>query len=203
MKRAGIVASFRAAGWGLVHTVATQKHMKVHLVAAAMVTYVGMALPLDLASSTALLFCVALVFFAEILNSALEAFVDLHIKDFERGAMIAKDAAAAGVLVLALATVVVLADILWMHWAVVQANIPAVHRSLMFGLPLDGILIVMLWGPGTWWVRLPLSIAAVGFALPLWAHSTDPVYSIVLGALILLAAVARSRPNPASAVDSD
>jgi len=195
MKRGGIYESFRVAGWGVLHTVATQRHMKVHLTSAVMVMVVGMALPLDLASRTALLFCVALVFFAETLNTALEAFVDLHIRDFHRGAMLAKDAAAAGVLLLSLATVAILGDILWTEWGVVEANLEAVQRSCIFGIPLAGVVVVMLWGPGRWWVRAAMLLAAVVLALPLWLHSEDPVFSVLLGLFTLLAAVARPRPE--------
>lgn len=188
-----ILGSFRAAFWGLLDTVATQRHMKVHLTSAVMVMIVGMALPLDLASRTALLFCVALVFFAEILNTALEHFVDLHIRDFAREAMLAKDAAAAGVLVLALATVVVLADILWVQWDVVEASTGAVVRSLAFGLPLTFVTVALLWGPRRAWLKAVLGAAAVALSVPLWIHSTDPVFSVLLGGLVAIAALARQR----------
>lgn len=193
MQHGTLLASFHAAAWGVLHTIATQRNMKIHLTAAVMVMVVGMALPLDLASRTALLFAVALVFFAEILNSALEHFVDLHIKDFARGAMLAKDAAAAGVLVLALATVIILADILWVNWGVVRMSGPAVVRSTLFGLPLTGITILLLWGPQRAWLKALLAAAAIFFALPLWLFSTDPVFSILLGLLVGLAALSRPR----------
>ncbi|RMG16997.1 MAG: diacylglycerol kinase [Deltaproteobacteria bacterium] len=195
MKRAGLIESFRVAGWGVLHTIATQRHMKVHVTSAVMVMIVGMALPLSLASRVALLFSIALVFFAEILNTALEHFVDLHIAEFERGAMLAKDAAAAGVLVLAAVTVFVLADILYVNWALVEANVEAVVRSLLFGLPLTGVVIVMLFGPARWWVRLCMLVAAAAFVLPLVQASTDPVFSILLGVLVVLAAASRRRPE--------
>jgi diacylglycerol kinase (ATP) len=190
-KPPSLVHSFRVAGRGVVRTVATQRHMKIHVTSAVLVMIVGMALPLDLASRTALLFCVALVFFAEILNTALEAFVDLHVKQFHREAMVAKDAAAAGVLVLALATIVILAAILHFEWDVVAASPDAVIRSLMFGLPLTGVVILLLWGPRRMWARAVLALGAFFFAVPLWVHSEDPVFSICLGGLVVLAALAR------------
>ena len=198
MKRSGILDSFRAAGWGLLETAATQKHMKVHLVSAQMVMFVAMALSLDLASRTALVFCVALIFFAEVLNTALEHFVDLHMKDFASGAMRAKDAAAAGVLVLSVATVAILGDILWMNWNLVERSGDAVQRSLMFGLPLVGVTIVQLWGPQKWWVKAAMGLAALAFAWPLWMHSTDPVFSILLGVFIAVATFSRPRPVPSA-----
>jgi len=196
MKRAGIKDSFRAAFWGLLTTVATQKHMKFHLTSAVLVMLVGMALRLDPAARTALLFCVALVLFAEILNTALEQFVDLHIQEFHTGAMAAKDASAAGVLVLALATVAVLADVLWSHWSVVQASPEQIRHSLTFGLPLTALMVMLLWGPERLLVRLPLGLAGLGLAIPLWRHSVNPVFSVCLGLFLGLAIVSRPRPIP-------
>ena len=86
-----------AASAGVARTLATQRNMKIHWLAAIMVTLVATALPFDLSMRVALIFSVAMVLFAEILNTALEAFVDLHIKEYHRLAMLAKDAAAAGV----------------------------------------------------------------------------------------------------------
>ncbi len=195
MKRAGIWDSFRAAGWGLLTTVATQKHMKFHLTSAVLVMFVGMALKLDRASRTALLFCVALVLFAEILNTALEHFVDLHIQEFHKGAMAAKDASVAGVMVLAMATTAVLAEILWSQWDLVRSSQAAVRHSLTFGLPLIGVMILLLWGPQRTALKALLGLIGLGLAWPLWAQSVDPVFSAGLGLFLLLAVVARPRPE--------
>ena len=46
----------------------------------------------------------------EVLNTALEAFVDLHVAEFEKSAMAAKDAAAAAVLIFAAGAVIIFAD---------------------------------------------------------------------------------------------
>ncbi len=188
--------SFRAAGWGLLTTLATQPHMRVHVVSAVMVMIVAMMLPLDLGSRTALLFAVALVFFAEVINTALEHFVDLHIQEFHVAAMRAKDAAAAGVLVLSVATVAVLGDILWHQWSVVVASAAAVRRGVLYGIPLTVAVIALLWGPDRVALKALLGVAALALAVPLWLSSNDPVSSAVLGLLILLAAIARPRPVP-------
>jgi hypothetical protein len=76
--------------------------MRVHILAAFAVSLVGSGIPLGLAEKVTLIFCVLLVFFAEIINSALEQLVDLATQEFDEKAKIAKDAAAAAVLVLGL-----------------------------------------------------------------------------------------------------
>ncbi len=191
----GLVHSFRNAGRGVMRTVSTQRNMRIHTVSATMVMILGMTLPFDLASRTALLFCVALVFFAEILNTALESFVDLHVRSFHRHAMIAKDAAAAGVLVLAVATVTILAAILYMEWGTVMANSAAIVRSAAFGLPIVILVVTLLWWARRTWLRALLFAAAAALALPLWAGSEDPVFSTCLGGLLLLSALARPGPE--------
>jgi diacylglycerol kinase (ATP) len=189
---AGIVSSFRVAVAGVLRTVATQRNMKIHVVAGLMVMIVGMALPLDLSTRVALLFAVSIVFFAEILNTALEAIIDLFVKDFHRLAMLAKDAAAGGVLVFAVTTVFVLAEILWMQWHVVMQNIDAVVRSCAFGIP-----VVLLEAAGLFVVRrtaVQVARAAASLALlaPLVLHTRDPFFAALAVVLVVMAFVARA-----------
>ena len=189
--RASLLLSFRAAIAGVLRTVASQRNMKVHVLAALMVLIVGMALPLDLSARIALLFAIAIVFFAEILNTALEAFVDLFVRDYHRLAMMAKDAAAAGVLVLAGATVVVLAEILWTRWVLVTSHLDAVEHAVTFGVPLvlveaTGLFIVRRGAVGV--MRIVLSLTLL---FPLVRETTDPIFAIVACVLVLVAAWSR------------
>lgn len=193
MRRRGLTQSFVAATRGLVYVVATQRNMKIHVVAAVMVMLVGMALPLGAAPRTALLFSVALVLFAEVLNTALENFVDLHIQQYARAAMLAKDAAAAGVLVLALGTVGILAEIVWTQWDVVTAHVDAVVRSVGLGVPLVLAVAALLWSARQRWLRILVALMAVALAVPLWTASADPVFSVLLGGLLILAMAGRPR----------
>jgi diacylglycerol kinase (ATP) len=190
--RGGLVGSFRAAIAGVLRTVATQRNMKIHIVAGLMVMIVGMALPLDLGTRVAMLFAVSIVFFAEILNTALEALIDLFVKDFHRLAMLAKDAAAGGVLVFAVTTLFVLAEILWMEWHLVEENLDAVQRSCLFGIPLVGVEAVGLFvirSKSVQMLRLLLSLLLLA---PLLWHSKDPLYASAAFLLVAVAFVARA-----------
>ena len=129
--------SFTHAWNGLVHTVVHQRNMRIHLVAASLVGFVGSGIPLGLAEKVTLIFCVLLVLFAEILNSALEALVDLATEQLHESARVTKDAAAAGVLVLALGTVVVFAALVVHNWPVVVAHQDRIGRQLALGHPGD------------------------------------------------------------------
>jgi diacylglycerol kinase (ATP) len=83
---------------------------------------VGSGLPLGLAEKVTLIFCVLLVFFAEILNSALETLVDLATQEFDEKARVTKDAAAAAVLVLSIGSAVIFAALLVHNWQTVLAS---------------------------------------------------------------------------------
>lgn len=192
----GIVGSFRAAVVGVLRTVATQRNMKVHLVSGLMVMIVGMALPLDLSTRVALLFAVAIVFFAEILNTSLEALIDLFVKDFHRLAMLAKDAAAAGVLVLAVTTVIVLAEILRMEWHVVEQNLDAVWRSVTYGVPLVVVELLGLFLIGRGWPQLVRLGVSLALAWPLLGHTKDPLFGLVAVGLLLTSYGARAWFTP-------
>ncbi len=189
--RGGLTSSFRVAAAGVLRTVATQRNMKIHLLAGLMVMIVGMALPLDLSVRVSLLFSVSIVLFAEILNTALEALIDLFVTDFHRLAMLAKDAAAGGVLVFAVTTVLVLADILFTEWHLVQDNLDAVARSCLFGIPLValealGLFVVCHRG----WQGVRIVVSAL-LLLPLLVHSTDPIFAIVAVLFVVMGAAAR------------
>ena len=121
---------------GLIHTVVQQRNMRIHVAAGILVGLVGSGIPLGLAEKVTLIFCVLLIFFAEILNSALEQLVDLAVKEVHEDARGTKDAAAAGVLVLAIGTVVIFIAILVHNWEAVVSHRPQILRQVVFGVPL-------------------------------------------------------------------
>ncbi len=101
------VRSFRYAfaGWGFV--LRTQKNAWIH--AGASITVLGLALllrlsPRDLA---VLVLTITMVWTAEFINTSLEAVVDLASPQLHPLARVAKDVAAAAVLITALASVVI------------------------------------------------------------------------------------------------
>jgi diacylglycerol kinase (ATP) len=187
----GLVASFRAAFAGIGRAVATQRNMKIHVVAGLMVSIVGMALPFDLSTRATLLFCIAIVLFAEILNTGLEALVDLYVGEFRRLAMLAKDAAAGGVLVLSFAVVLVFSDILITHWEIVAGNLPAVERSVLFGIPLVASEALGLSALRRGVKGALRALLSLGLLIPLARTSTDPVFTALALGLIALSYWAR------------
>ncbi len=121
---------------GLIHAVLHQRNMRMHIISAVLVGQVGAGIPLGLAEKVTLIFCVLLVLFAEMLNSALEQLVDLAIQQFDEKARLTKDAAAAGVLVLAVGTVVIFAAVLVHNADTILKSGAAIVRQVIFGGPL-------------------------------------------------------------------
>lgn len=191
------IASFGHAWNGLVHTLVHQRNMRVHVVAALLVCLVGSGLPLGLTEEVILIFCILFVFFAEILNSALEALVDLATEMLHEKARVTKDAAAAGVLVLALGTVVIFAALLVHNRALVAENLPLIRRQVALGVPMVLCEVLMVL-PGR---RPPvLDLLALGVGLGLLAlqalATTSLVFTAMAGGLLVLAYAAALRHRP-------
>ena len=180
---------------GLIHTVVHQRNMRMHMISGLLVGLVGSGIPLGLAEKVTLIFCVLLVLFAEMLNSALEQLVDLAVQQFDEKAKLTKDIAAAAVLVLAIGTVVLFAAVLVHNAETIFANLPAIQRQVMFGVPLvflGGALMHEQNKPV--WLDVVLTIAALvlwGF-ITTWSESQ--VFSaMTLGLLVVCANAAYAR----------
>lgn len=191
----GFWASALHAWNGLVHTVVHQPNMKVHVVSAMLVGLVGSGLPLGLAEKVTLIFCVLLVFFAEILNSALETLVDLATQEFDEKARVTKDAAAAAVLVLSIGSAVIFAALVVHNWGTVLASGPRIERQVLFGIPLAGCAALLMRDRPRPWGQDALAFAA-GLVLcgVLATWTTSAVFTaMTVGLLVLALAAARER----------
>jgi rRNA maturation RNase YbeY len=105
-RRSRLVDSFGAAFAGLGDLFRTQRNARIHAVIVAAVLVVGLWLGLSLIEWALLVLTIALVFVAEILNTALESLVDLASPENRPLARRSKDLAAAAVLVTAILSVV-------------------------------------------------------------------------------------------------
>ena len=105
--RFSIVCAFKCAWDGICYCVRTQRNMKIHLAIAVVAVVLGFVLQIDEASWAAVIMCIAAVFAAECLNTAVESVVDLVSPEYHELARLAKDCAAGAVLVFAIVAVVV------------------------------------------------------------------------------------------------
>ena len=113
-------ASFRYAAQGLAYGFASQRNFRIHVFTGLVVFGLGLWLGLSAERLALLVLTVAAVLVLELLNTATEAVVDLTIgRQFHPLARIAKDCAAAAVLVAALSSLMIalllLAPPLWVR----------------------------------------------------------------------------------------
>jgi diacylglycerol kinase len=98
--------SFGFAGAGLVYLLKTQPNFRVHLLAAFLVVATAVGVGVTLVELAVLALAIGLVMVSEALNTALEAVVDLASPETHPLARVAKDCAAAGVLIAAVTAAV-------------------------------------------------------------------------------------------------
>ena len=100
--------SFRYAAQGLGYAFLSQRNFRIHVITGFAVFAMAAWLQLDLAQMAVLALTVAAVLVLELLNTAIEAVVDLAIgRRFHPLARIAKDCAAAAVLVAAISSMLI------------------------------------------------------------------------------------------------
>ena len=99
--------SLRFALQGIVHTVRTQRNMQIHVAAAVIVLAASWWLQIPRSDLLLVFAAIALVWMMELVNTAIEAVVDLASPDWHAKAKAAKDACAGAVLVAAFLAVLI------------------------------------------------------------------------------------------------
>lgn len=101
------IRSFGYAIEGFRTAVATERNIKVQLLVGVLAIVAGVVLKIDALSWVLVLLCIGLVLFAELVNTSIEAIVDLATQDLHPLAKRAKDIAAASVFTLSITAAVV------------------------------------------------------------------------------------------------
>lgn len=101
------IRSFGYALEGFITAVRTERNIKVMLVMGAAAVIAGVVLQIDLLSWCLVALCVGMVIFAELVNTAIEAIVDLATQELHPLAKRAKDIAAASVYTLSITAAIV------------------------------------------------------------------------------------------------
>ncbi len=102
-----IVRSFKYAADGVKEAYRSERNMKVHFLLMILAIIMGIVLRLSSVEWTILIMTIGLVLISEFLNTSLEQIVDIVSPEKQEKAKIAKDVAAAGVLVSAIIAVLV------------------------------------------------------------------------------------------------
>jgi diacylglycerol kinase (ATP) len=102
-----VFQSFNYAFEGVIHALRTQRNLRIHFAIAAGVLVLAFVYNVTRLELIALMIAIAFVLIAEMVNSAVEATIDLSTPSFDPLAKIAKDLAAGAVLIAAVNAVAV------------------------------------------------------------------------------------------------
>ncbi|OGM13000.1 hypothetical protein A3A76_01320 [Candidatus Woesebacteria bacterium RIFCSPLOWO2_01_FULL_39_23] len=105
--RHSTIRSFAYAITGLKTAIKSEPNLKIHIVAGTLALLTGLILKLSYLEWLLLLFTIFYVITLELLNTVMEAFVDLVSPEMSPFAKIAKDVSAACVLLAALISVII------------------------------------------------------------------------------------------------
>ncbi len=101
-------SSFKYATQGLIYAFLTQRNFRVHVIFALFASTFAIWLKLPLTNLAIIIICIALVLSLELLNTSIEALVDLSVgKEFHSLARIAKDCSAASVLIVSIMSLII------------------------------------------------------------------------------------------------
>jgi diacylglycerol kinase (ATP) len=94
-----VLQSFNFAFEGIIHVLRTQRNMRIHFAISVAVLIAALAVGVRRLELVALLIAISLVLIAEMVNTALEAGIDVATTSFDPLAKLAKDIAAGAVLI--------------------------------------------------------------------------------------------------------
>ncbi len=202
MKPTRFIDSVNWAIEGIIHAARTEKHMRRHFLAALLVLLAVLFLGVSPVEFALLTVSICFVLFAELVNTALEAIVDLVSPDHHPLAKIAKDVAAGGVLIAAIGAAVmgylILSHYIFPRYkeALGIMGSPAEIAALVALLVVVIVVVILkaLSGKGTPLEGgLPSGHAAVAFAIAtiVTLNTQDPLTSIL--AITLAVMVSHSR----------
>jgi len=145
MKPKNWLETLNCAIEGILHAAKTQRHMKVHLIAASVVLFLGLFLNISRMEFIILGLSITLVLFAEMINTSIEETINLIHDEYHPLAKIAKDTAAGGVLIASMGAVVIgywiLSKSLFIY---IAAGITSVKRTPQHITIISLIVVVML-----------------------------------------------------------
>jgi diacylglycerol kinase (ATP) len=139
-----LLQSFNFAFQGLVTAVRHQRNMRIHLLLGFVVLIISVFLNLSRLQLAIVFVSVAFVFITELLNSAIEAVVDMVTDEFDPRAKAAKDLAAGAVLVAAINALVVAYLILADRLTHVSLNVVNTIRHSPASLTMVALAVVVI-----------------------------------------------------------
>ena len=103
----GVLDSFNYAFEGIIHVLRTQRNMRIHFAVAFVVLVAALVVNVTKLELIALVISITFVLIAEMLNTGIEAAIDIATTSFDPMAKLAKDIAAGAVLIASVNAVMV------------------------------------------------------------------------------------------------
>ena len=107
MKNKKLINSFKCAIQGIRQAVKTERNVKIHITIMILVIIAGIVLKINTQEWIICIILFGLVISLELVNSAIEATVDIAMPEINEKAKVAKDVAAVAVLVSAIASAII------------------------------------------------------------------------------------------------
>lgn len=202
MDMKGLLDSFNYAISGFIYAVRTQRNMKIHMVAAIGVILFSLFTNITKVELLVLFISMTMVMSAELLNTAIESAIDATTNHYHPLAKIAKNAAAAAVLLTAVNALVVGYFIFWEEITtftyrgvqLIKHSSPYLVLVILIIVALSVILTKAVVGEGTPLKGgMPSGHAAIAFSLAtIISYLSDSTIAITLSYLMAVI-VAQSR----------
>ena len=107
MKNKKLINSFKYAFKGIGSAFLTERNMKIHVTMMMLVIICGIIFKISIFEWLVCIACFAIVIGGEMFNTAIEQVVDIAMPEKDPRAKLAKDVAAGGVLVFAIASAII------------------------------------------------------------------------------------------------
>jgi diacylglycerol kinase len=109
LKSQNLFGSFYHAGRGVKDAVKQEPNLKIHIIFALLAVVGAFILHFSYIEFAIIVLTIAMVFVLELINTTLETVVDIVSPEIQEKARIAKDVSAAGVLLAAIASIIIVA----------------------------------------------------------------------------------------------
>jgi Diacylglycerol kinase len=202
MKNKNLIESFNNAIQGIIHTIKSERNMKIHISAAILVLLLSLFYNLTRTEFLIICLTITLVIICELFNTAIEVLVDTIIDIYHPKAKIVKDAAAGAVMAAAFLSLIVAYFIFYdrvsstLAIGIVRIKQTPMHISII-ALVLTSIFVLVLKAFSRKGTPLkggmPSGHAAIAFsattAIALWTENVN----ITILALLVTLLVIQSR----------
>lgn len=203
MKVKKMIDSFNYAIDGIIHSVRTQRNMRIHMVAALIVLCACFSYDLSKIEFLIITITITIVLCAELINTAIEYAIDATTNYYHPLVKLAKNAAAGGVLIAAVNAIVVGYIIFWdklryMNFTViakVKNSNPYIIFFVLVIVCISTIIVKAIFGEGTPLKGgMPSGHSAIAFSIAtLISLLTTGEALVILLSYILAFIVAQSR----------